>query len=341
MDTDTSSLTAPTPTAPTDTTVDAAAASFSWTLVPEATAYWLQVASSPDFEELHFDGAVGESTTLTLADVLPPDASTLYWRVRAGREDAWGPFSEPRSFSVTAGPERTEQPASDDAPTDVPEPITPQAGAPVDGPAATFSWTGIAEASAYRLEIATSPAFDDVVCAIDTGASTHLTVYEMLPEDGSMFYWRVRGRSADGWLPWTAPQPFEASTDQHVETYETARETSRAKAEARATQEEEEQQALLPPFLLGDTPRWRTALVMGVMVVSFVALIVLLADIALDLGASPTETAPTVDASTSPPPTQYDVLDAATGTYQIPIDRAIERLVEQEAASSAEWEAPE
>lgn len=341
MATDTSSLAPPTPTAPIESTVDASSASFSWTSVPEATTYWLQVASSPDFRELHYDAAVGARTSFLLEDALPLDASPLYWRVRAGREDTWGPYSEPRSFTVTAETGHTAQPASDDTLANVPDLVTPGTGAPVDGSAATFSWTPVMEASTYRIEIATSPAFDDVISTIDTGASTHLTVFEMLPEDGSMFYWRVRGRNADGWLPWSAPQPFEASTDQHVETYEAARTPTPAREEAPTTQEEEEPATSLPPFLLGDTPRWRTALVMGVMIVSFVALVVFLADVALDLWESPAEPAPTVDATTSTPPTQYDVLDAEAGTYQIPVEQAIERLAKQGDASTSEWEIPE
>lgn len=223
-----------------------------------------------------------------------------------------------------------------DAPT--PAPLAPVDGAPVDGSAATFSWNFLPDAQAYQLQIGTTPGFEDVICTIDAGDATHLTVYEMLPEDGSVFYWRIRARTAEDWLPWSAPQPFEAATDEQVEAYTSAQASADAAAEER---EEEAESDLLPPFLSGETPRWRTALVMSIMVVSFVALSVLLVDVALDLATADPDAPATVEGSISTPPTNYEVLDAEAGTYQIPVEQAMNRLAEQENAAPTRWTVPE
>jgi hypothetical protein len=235
--------------------------------------------------------------------------------------------------------QQTASPTSrDEGPA--PEPIRPVAGAPVDGSAATFSWTDLPEATTYRLQIGSTPAFEDVICTVDAGRATQLTVFEMLPEDGSMFYWRVRGRGSEGWLPWSEPQPFEAATDEQVEAYAAAQE---APAQPDPTSDEQslqdETDSLLPPFLSGETPAWRTVLVMSIMVISFAVLLALLADVALDLSTASTDPIATVEGETSSPPAQYELLDAETGTYQIPVEQAIDRLAQQ--AETTTWQVPE
>ena len=244
--------------------------------------------------------------------------------------------SSPTSHAATA-----EHLAPEDG--KIPEPIQPVAGAPVDGSAATFSWHPVPGATRYRIEIGPSPGFDEDedTVLIDAGFSTHLTVFDMLPEEGTIFYWRLRAGTPEGWLPWSAPQPFEASTDQHVLEYEAAREASRAEAEMRATRDEEAERSS-PPFLSGDTPLRRQVLVLGIMLVSFVVLMVLLVDTTLDLRRTPTASPSTRgDATTSTPPTQYEVLDAEAGTYQIPVDQAIDQLARQETEQPTAWQIPE
>ncbi|HMB94007.1 MAG TPA: hypothetical protein VKP65_24365 [Rhodothermales bacterium] len=61
--------------------VDGTAVTFEWEPVEAATEYFLEVASDTTFETLVFAENVGDTTSITVADVFPTDEGTYYWRV--------------------------------------------------------------------------------------------------------------------------------------------------------------------------------------------------------------------------------------------------------------------
>lgn len=118
----------PVPLHPTeDTPVDRSAVPFSWESIPEASGYQLQVAPSEDFAAPSVDLTFDQTTSVTLCDLLSPDASPFYWRVRAlFRTAAPGPWSTSVRFNVAPSPAEDE--------TLAPEAADPEASARATGP---------------------------------------------------------------------------------------------------------------------------------------------------------------------------------------------------------------
>ncbi len=180
----------PTPTHPVaGRSVAADAPTFDWTPVPDADAYRLQLAGSDDFETIYHDESVEGPTSLLLADVLPDEATTVAWRVRA-ETGAQAPWSEPARFDVSAPDEEEEEGQFlVNAP---PVPIHPIEGDAVDARRAGFTWEPVPEASGYRLRVGPTEAVDDPVVDLTVDQVTSMTLFDRLPEDASPLYWQVR-----------------------------------------------------------------------------------------------------------------------------------------------------
>jgi hypothetical protein len=82
-------------------TVDAAAPSFTWEAVPEASGYRLQVARNESFDDPIVNLTVDQTTSLTLFDVLPEEQAALHWRICAlFPNDTEGPWSGTVRFAA-------------------------------------------------------------------------------------------------------------------------------------------------------------------------------------------------------------------------------------------------
>lgn len=219
------------------TEIEARTAEFTWTSVPEATAYDLQIAQEADFAETYFDSGVGDNTSLSVYDVLPEDGSTCYWRVRAVLPEGPAAWSGVAHF-VASPDEIVEQAQASlkQQQEDVPAPTTPVDGAPVDGHAATFEWMPLPGVDGYEIQVAPTSEFETLVANVPVRDTNVLTLYSMLPENGVTFFWRVRGVLRNGRLTeWSAPSEFAAATDEDVIDFEAEQERlekSRAEQEA-------------------------------------------------------------------------------------------------------------
>lgn len=221
--------------------VNAQDAEFSWTAVPDADQYELQIAPGADFETLYFDASVEDHTTITVYDALPDDDRTCYWRVRAEVQGAWTDWSGVAHFA--AGHSEAEQaarearsaqtPASASAKdADAPAPVKPVDEAPVDGQAAVLEWDPAPDAAGYHIQVARPDAFASPIVDLTLDRTASLTLYQMLPEDGSTYQWRVRALKSGGRTgTWSAPATFTAASDEDVISYE-AEQQQRAAAEA-------------------------------------------------------------------------------------------------------------
>ena len=207
---------------------------FDWTPVPDATGYRLQVARSEAFEVLHYDETTERGAALPLDSLLPEDATTAYWRVRAeGADEERSEWSAPAHFAVpSADPEAEGGAIRVDAP---PVPLQPEAtrDTPVDVSAVPFSWEGIPEASGYQLQIDTTEGFDDASVDLTVDQTTSVTLYDLLSPEAETFYWRIRPlfRVADPG-PWSDPVPFTAAPPTQEE--DLAPEAADPQANARA-----------------------------------------------------------------------------------------------------------
>lgn len=94
-------LHAPTPSRPRDgSSTSDTTPSFSWGRSPGATAYTLELSSSPDFPRIDVLRITTSNRAFTPRTPLQRGA-TYYWRVRAQNDAGRSPWSNVRSFAVT------------------------------------------------------------------------------------------------------------------------------------------------------------------------------------------------------------------------------------------------
>jgi len=228
-------LPAPCPTQPVaGRPVETDAPVFDWTPVPDATGYRMQIASAEAFEVVHYDEETERGAALSLDSVLPDDATTVWWRVRAeGTGEEQSNWSEPAHFAVAADPERGEGTVRVDAP---PVPLQPERSrdTPIDAGAVPFAWEGIPEASGYQLQVAPTERFNDPSIDLTVDQTTSVTLYDLLPPEGTTFYWRVRPLfRVAGSGPWSRPVSFPVAPPAEEEE-DLASEAADPRASARA-----------------------------------------------------------------------------------------------------------
>ena len=213
-DAPTTTLPAPQPTHPVaGRTIVESAPEFCWASVPDADVYRVQLAASDTFTTVYYDETVDGPTTIDLDAVLPEEAATVVWRVRAETEAGDAPWSVAASFT-----------SADEAPDDSgqflvnapPVPLRPVDGDAVDADGATLTWEGVPEASGYRVQVASAEAFDDPIVDLTLDQATILTLFDELPDGNAPLYWRVRAlfpNDTEG--PWSETVQF--GTDPTIE----------------------------------------------------------------------------------------------------------------------------
>lgn len=212
----------------------------------------------------------------------------------------------------------------------VPRLQTPIDNAPVDGSAAIFAWETVPGALDYRLQIAADDDFEEPVCSVETGETTALTLYEMLPEDGSAHYWRVQAKTPKGWQDWSQPASFKASTAQAAAAYQRQQLPSVEVGGAAGRSADPEANA---PYRVSYTTRMASVVFFTIMIASFVVLLLVLQARSLArLDASQDRVTSTNTGAALP--TSYQMIDSTSRTYQIPIDSAMQAIV-REASNTA------
>ncbi len=270
------------------------AVTLRWEEIPEASGYWLQMASDQQFNDILFESYIGPSGTITLHDRLPNDASLVYWRMRSGNQEGWGPFSAPHALgratekaspapaSVPAKPAVQEPPTlvvrpAPPADPSVPALLAPLNDAPVDGSAVSLDWTEVEGAGEYHLQVASDADFNDLWFDTLVVKSTSVTVYQLFPQNGATLFWRVRARPVNGgWKPWSAVGQFRATNDDAVEAYNLAQ--SKARHEAALKQAAPEEAVgpfeTMNPVETGRTSAGEAMTALSVIVLSFVILLI-------------------------------------------------------------------
>jgi len=144
----------------------------SWTDVG-ADQYQLQVSS-----DSAFTSPMTTTTSDTSATVsgLEPGV-TYYWRMRA-TEPVRGAWSSTLSFTTVATPG-----------TVAPELLSPSAGADGVSSTPTFSWSAVAGATSYQIQVATDSAFSSKEIDETTSATAYQSDDEL---DNGTYYWRVK-----------------------------------------------------------------------------------------------------------------------------------------------------
>jgi hypothetical protein len=165
---------------------------FSWQPVTGASAYRVQIATSPD----GFNSPVYNQLTLyTTHQPLNKleNRDNYYWRVvPIDPGNRFGTPSDVRFFNMGYNQVPTLlEPENNSFPTYTP----------------TFRWTAVRAAQFYRLQYSTDPSFTTGVTTVDT-RNTSFTPTSTVPNDVN-YYWRVRTHSGSSISDWSSVWSFE------------------------------------------------------------------------------------------------------------------------------------
>ncbi len=163
------------------------APTFTWTSVPNATAYEIEVADNSDFTPTVFTAS---DATTSQTPVISLGADGLYyWHVRGVSSAGDGPWSAPHTFIL------------DTQPISPPTLLTPTDGSSTENRVPTFTWQAVTDAVRYeiRLDTVNPPESDPVSLTV-----THYT--PPAPLFIGTYYWQVRAIDAAGNVSdWSVP----------------------------------------------------------------------------------------------------------------------------------------
>ncbi len=167
---------------------------FTWTAVLGASSYILEISSQENFSDLV------ETITTKNASYTPEKAlannKDYFWRVRAvSPQKVNGPASEVRRFRASW----VESPVLLSPPVRSIQHIYPY-----------FSWTPVAGAERYQIQIATGTGFDNLVEDVTLINAISYSQPEWKEINfGGDYFWRVRAKDAQGnTTNWSSEQSF-------------------------------------------------------------------------------------------------------------------------------------
>jgi large repetitive protein len=160
----------------------------TWTRVPDATAYDVQLSRTADFSTTL---ATASTVNTAYVPVVELPVGEVWWRVRAKSGSA---VTEWTGSSV------------DRANAAAPVPVRPESGQAFTPPTTPlFSWQPVAGATSYTVQTSTDPAFTDPALVAENKQRTtaaYLTTYPGVGE----YYWRVSAELSTGYrTSWSTP----------------------------------------------------------------------------------------------------------------------------------------
>lgn len=94
-----------------------------------------------------------------------------------------------------------------------PCPTQPVAGRPVDSDTPVFDWTPVPDAAHYRIQIASTEAFDSIHYDETAGRGSAISLRSVLPDEVTAPCWRVRAEGEeDAVSDWSDPAHFAVSS---------------------------------------------------------------------------------------------------------------------------------
>jgi List-Bact-rpt repeat protein/Big-like domain-containing protein/uncharacterized protein DUF11 len=149
-----------------------ATVTFAWTANAGASAYWLDVGSTPGGDQYSQSGNLGNVLTTTVSG-LPTDGSTIYVTLYSLVGSVWGGSS----YTYTAL----------NATSGLAQITSPMPGTTLSGDTVTFDWSADPNATAYWLDIGSVAGGNDVYQSGNLGNGQTTTVFS-LPANGSTIY---------------------------------------------------------------------------------------------------------------------------------------------------------
>ncbi len=165
-------------------TLTSSSVTFVWTAGTGATAYWLDVGTSPSGNTIYQSGNLGNVLTKTV-NGLPSNGSTVYVTLYSLIGGVWSSNAYTYTAWNAAGGLAAMQ--------------TPTPGSILGGNVATFTWSSDSNAIGYWLDIGTSPGGNTIYQSGNLGTALTTTVYS-LPANGSTAYVTLYSLVGGQWL---------------------------------------------------------------------------------------------------------------------------------------------
>jgi hypothetical protein len=151
---------------------------FTWTSVPGAVLYTLQLSTDPNFTTI--DHAVNSGLTSTSVTAMA-GSTNYYWRVLANNGGHESVPTTSRSFTSATAAASLIYPAD----TSIGLPVNP-----------VFQWSSVPNATSYTLQVSTSSTFTTQSMVYNTAGITGTSQQVNGLNPNTLYYWRVR--SANG-----------------------------------------------------------------------------------------------------------------------------------------------
>mgnify|MGYP006271512679 CR=1 FL=1 len=227
----------------------------------------------------------------------------------------------------------------------------------VNGADVQFAWEPVDEAERYILQVAESARFDTIVLEEDVEDHTAVNVADFFPTDEQTFFWRVLSVSGDQVSKTERVESFVAADAEAAEAYSglpekeedlgpafelvhSATEDVPAKLVSPEAQFEREKEVGVAEE--GIATGQIAGIAVSILVVISVAVVVLFAwtnvtrqEIRNTAVSSQEAVAAETNAEGRRQISEYEAVDGESGTYRVPIDRAIDLVVNDYNAEEA------
>jgi hypothetical protein len=165
----------------------------TWSNVPGALTYRVQLSSSPTFATLLRDTSVLSATTLWVDGLA--NGTKYYWKVYASNEGGSSPWTAVWNFTTV-----------------IPPPARPVLISPSNGSttvpivSAALTWNPSAGAVSYGVQLSPSASFTPLVVDTSGVTGTSLNLPRLLGLTD--YFWQVRASNDGGWSDWSDISAF-------------------------------------------------------------------------------------------------------------------------------------
>lgn len=231
--------------------------------------------------------------------------------------------------------------------------IAPREAAVVDGKNVRFEWDAEGEADGYILQVAESARFDAIVLEEETGTHTAVRVADFFPTNEETFFWRILTIKGEAITTGDRVESFVAADAETARAYGGLPEKEEGMGPAvelvRSTKEEIPERVVSPEAQFererevgvaeeGVAAGQIAGIAVAIIVVITIAVFVLFAWTSVEQQQARQAAVATQSSVAEQTNTEgrrqisgYEVVDEEEGRYRIPIDRAIDIIVEEHA----------
>ena len=169
---------------------------FRWYNIENATAYQMQIAADPEFEDVVIDEDNLHDIIHTVA--LPQGLTQYWWRIRVKEPNNTGDWSEIRTFTTTI---------------ETVDPIDPMPNAGGIPLTTTLLWSDVAgESGTFHLQVSDNYDFENTLYDLTDLTSNSYTIE--LPAYNTNYFWRVSAVSGQCEAEFSDPWMFTTVIDR-------------------------------------------------------------------------------------------------------------------------------